>query len=357
MQNSRLHVRLSSFSHEKGGLTEYPLNHAFNSALEVVFPFSSISCPSYDPRDILGGGAPVFHVVETSLASFLQKPYLADRLKDPSTCFCGLGVGGALDRSDGVCVAPDGTLRLSVTSDTHQRLGLVGRKCTQRDDRFLIDVKLGAKNFGPDRRYYHRVLQCLEKIPSVTMWCLEVVNGIPVAIDAEELGFLKHQQVLCKHTAGTEEIDGPVLQSRTTTDDELVLESGRPFVWNDSNDLSFLHEWLGGISCGVADIDNANVSCRIERLRLRREKWEGMIASHQILAAIEWARDFVKHEAIPWVAIQVWGFRDSPVSWGEVEHSIANEFGGDNNYTLLIFSDDQYCLFTAAGSGDLFAKV
>ncbi|GMH43018.1 hypothetical protein BSKO_10940 [Bryopsis sp. KO-2023] len=59
------------------------------------------------------------------------------------------------------------------------------------------------------------------------VWCLEVANGIPVAIDAEELGFLKHQQVLCKHTAGTEEIDGPVLQSRTTTNDELVLESGR----------------------------------------------------------------------------------------------------------------------------------
>ncbi|GMH34705.1 hypothetical protein BSKO_02566 [Bryopsis sp. KO-2023] len=74
---------------------------------------------------------------------------------------------------------------------------------------------------------YKIVLQCLEKIPSVTMWCLEVANGIPVAFDAEEFGVLKHQQVLCKHTAGTEEIDGPVLQFRTTTNDDLVLESAR----------------------------------------------------------------------------------------------------------------------------------
>lgn len=54
---------------------------------------------------------------------------------------------------------------------------------------------------------------------------------------------------------------------------------------------------------------------------------------------------------------QVWGFSNSPISWGEVEHVHVDEFSGVNDYTLIIFPEGDYCLYVAAGKGDKFTKI
>lgn len=51
-----------------------------------------------------------------------------------------------------------------------------------------------------------------------------------------------------------------------------------------------------------------------------------------------------------WAALTVHGFADAPVSWGTNEHGVLK--GGDNFYSLLMFQDDTYLLYLAAGAHD-----
>lgn len=54
---------------------------------------------------------------------------------------------------------------------------------------------------------------------------------------------------------------------------------------------------------------------------------------------------------VPWVAVSVWGFEDSPISWYPSEHG--SYLWGDNHYTVLLFPDGNYWTMTSLGSHDI----
>lgn len=62
------------------------------------------------------------------------------------------------------------------------------------------------------------------------------------------------------------------------------------------------------------------------------------------------ARDVAAETAAPWVALNVWGFQDSPVSWGLHEHGFQGS--GDNMASFTVFPDGSYIFFAAVGSHD-----
>lgn len=64
-------------------------------------------------------------------------------------------------------------------------------------------------------------------------------------------------------------------------------------------------------------------------------------------------RKLVKQGSIPWAAITVWGFADSPVTWGDNLHGFVQS--GENDYTFVIFPDDTYWHFAALGSHDTYS--
>lgn len=53
----------------------------------------------------------------------------------------------------------------------------------------------------------------------------------------------------------------------------------------------------------------------------------------------------------PWVAVNVWGFEDSPVSWKTCEHGW--HLSGDNHYTAVLFDTGQFWFISALGTHDL----
>lgn len=61
--------------------------------------------------------------------------------------------------------------------------------------------------------------------------------------------------------------------------------------------------------------------------------------------------DWVRKSSVPWASFTVHGFIDSPVSWSEIEHGYHTN--GDNLYTIIVFSDTKYWLYTATGSCDI----
>ena len=68
-------------------------------------------------------------------------------------------------------------------------------------------------------------------------------------------------------------------------------------------------------------------------------------------------RRLVAEGACPWAALLAWGFVDSPVSWGDAEHSRGDALGGENDYVILLLPDDEYMLFVLSGAGDAFRKI
>ena len=55
-------------------------------------------------------------------------------------------------------------------------------------------------------------------------------------------------------------------------------------------------------------------------------------------------------DTVPWIAVSVWGFEDSPLSWGTCEHG--SFMWGDNHYLVLLFRQGQYWTVTSLGSHD-----
>ena len=60
--------------------------------------------------------------------------------------------------------------------------------------------------------------------------------------------------------------------------------------------------------------------------------------------------DLVRSMDIPWAALTVCGFADSPISWIKQEHGFL--MSGENNYTFIVWNDGTYVLYEAVGSCD-----
>ena len=59
------------------------------------------------------------------------------------------------------------------------------------------------------------------------------------------------------------------------------------------------------------------------------------------MCVFEFIRNYItssiRKQGLPWIAVTVWGFEDSPISWRTNEHGWF--LSGDNHYTLLLFSN------------------
>ncbi len=53
----------------------------------------------------------------------------------------------------------------------------------------------------------------------------------------------------------------------------------------------------------------------------------------------------------PWVAVTVWGFEDTPVSWRTNEHGYCQS--GDNHYTVVMFRTGHFWYLNMLGSHDV----
>lgn len=83
-------------------------------------------------------------------------------------------------------------------------------------------------------------------------------------------------------------------------------------------------------------------------------RWTGMIAPRAVHNIIEAASHAVTQtaRADAWIAVSVWGFDDTPVSWGVKEHGHC--VGGENNYTVLLLPEGNYVRFASVDPHDMY---
>jgi hypothetical protein len=48
---------------------------------------------------------------------------------------------------------------------------------------------------------------------------------------------------------------------------------------------------------------------------------------------------------VPWAAVHVWGFADTPVAWRGLEHAAAWGGCGESSYTVVFLGEGDYCIY------------
>jgi len=76
----------------------------------------------------------------------------------------------------------------------------------------------------------------------------------------------------------------------------------------------------------------------------------GMIPAASVARLVQAVQAHITANGLPWAAVHVWGFADSPVSWTGKDHGYLA--GGDNDYTLLLLPHGRAVTFTCVGTHD-----
>lgn len=319
--------------------------HHFNHALHIVVPDTDSLPPA------LADVTPHSDVYYTASIG-------PDRLLDASLRalfaagkVCGVTVGAHVDGECVAAVLPTGTLVLSLDRATYHAFGLQGRS-SSRDavQRFVVKIGLADADFVPGEKRYERVRWCLTdrlglEFAFLFTW---TPSGGTGGIECPALAALpgaKRQSLNTEsrvhHSVAVPRLEHALVDSSLSDDERVALS-----------------EWLGSVACGIipdgsAECYHSSMGCP-EPSRTSASiascVWRGMITSSRIAAVLAAADAVVADGAVPWVALTVLGFQDTPISWGSAEHGFVE--GGENHYTYVVGPGGHYLRFTSVDPGD-----
>ncbi|XP_067055757.1 ribonuclease P protein subunit p40-like isoform X1 [Acropora muricata] len=344
---SRLNIERGSLQHPKMRykkcIEEHPLNHS----VQFVIPNTSLGNVLHHFQGITPK-KDHFSLIEAPLHAFIETDFIKTFVKDGQ--FVALSWETRIDTGNCVAVLPNGTLILSLNKDTYEQLGLTGKPSAfQKKQRFIVEVDLKAPHFVPGKKNYDRVKWCLkENQPMTFKFLMSWTKAGRTSTDELHSYF---SSCSCKRQHNSEDIKNDPTKAKAPiisfdrsacTDDQISTDNF------DVCSCMALFDWLGGVACGISGLCAQPSQ---ELVKLLSCQWTGMIMTDTILSMFSGARKVVTSQDVPWVAMTVWGFTDSPVTWKNNEHG--HFLSGENFYTFVIFPDDNYWLFTAMGSNDI----
>ncbi|KAG2438255.1 hypothetical protein HYH02_010954 [Chlamydomonas schloesseri] len=138
-----------------------------------------------------------------------------------------------------------------------------------------------------------------------------------------------------------------------------------------------LHTWLSSLACGMGhaacndlvpaellppELESDPLPSREEQERrilgtVVSRRWRGMVSQAQVSVVMKATQALVaSHAGVPWAAVHVWGFADTPVAWRGHEHGVGAWGGaGESCYSLVFMRGGDYCLFKPLGPEDMRA--
>ncbi|KAG2427553.1 hypothetical protein HXX76_012207 [Chlamydomonas incerta] len=135
-----------------------------------------------------------------------------------------------------------------------------------------------------------------------------------------------------------------------------------------------LHTWLSSLACGMGhaacndlvpaellppELEHDPLPSREEQERrilgtIVGRRWKGMVSQGQVAAVMKATSALVASRAVPWAAVHVWGFADTPVAWRGHEHGVGGWGGaGESCYSVVFMAGGDYCLFKPLGPEDM----
>lgn len=260
---------------------------------------------------------------------------------------CGVTVGAAVDGGCVAAVLPTGQLVLSLDRPTYHSLGLQGKPShIDPKQRFLVTVDLSDPGLSPGSKRLTRLEWCFTDRLDLCFDFLFVYtpDGGSGGVECPVLAALGAAKVVDPEEVQYAQMQTPRFETAVAA--ELM-----------DSEFFDLSEWLGVVGCrleidGAPDGYHSTLACPEPSAAapLAVSRWRGMIGSARVAALLAAAQESVQSGEAPWVALQVWGFEDAPVSWGSREHGHAE--GGENHYTYVVGPDGRYLLFTMLDPAD-----
>ncbi|GIM17125.1 hypothetical protein Vretimale_19654, partial [Volvox reticuliferus] len=142
--------------------------------------------------------------------------------------------------------------------------------------------------------------------------------------------------------------------------------------WRLRRAIMGLHTWLGALACGQGHtlcndllpdevmplvLEDAPLPSREEQERrllgtLVSRMWKGMLSQRQVLNVVKATSELVSSQRVPWAAVHVWGFADTPVAWRGMEHGTSWGGAGESSYSIIFLGDGDYCIYRPLGPNE-----
>ncbi|GLC65703.1 hypothetical protein PLESTF_000330900 [Pleodorina starrii] len=139
--------------------------------------------------------------------------------------------------------------------------------------------------------------------------------------------------------------------------------------WRLQRAITGLHTWLGALACGQShtlcndllpdevmplQLEDAPLPSLEEQERrllgtMVSRMWKGILSQGQVLNVMKSTAALVARRQVPWAAVTVWGFADTPVAWRGLEHGSAWGGSGESSYTVVFLPGGDYCVYRPLG--------
>ncbi|KAG4300931.1 hypothetical protein PCANB_002586 [Pneumocystis canis] len=301
--------------------------HPFNFSVELCLRKNDLKKVSF----LLEKNThPRFTTLNLPLNWFLRDDVINKLIKTEILCALSMN---HIDTDDVICINK-GIIILSLTKETYEKAGLMGKPSSfsKIPSRWNVTLDMRDSAMKRGKKGFNRILWSFEnnfqrefsfRMTASNEDDIKIIEEV-IGLSSDFVKFQKHEsgKIRCPSFSYPEKVDDLNLNKIIKT--EWAME---------------IYEWLGLVSLG-ADRLNINDDCDpyISTYNLSNASedevitflWSGMISSGWILNL--WL-SLQNISDIPWLSLTVNGFEDSPISWENCEHGYF--YGGENTYTFL----------------------
>ncbi|RHZ56987.1 hypothetical protein Glove_395g26 [Diversispora epigaea] len=362
---SKLLISKSTTKSQNSRHEKIILEHPFNHQMELLFP---TVLSSQQIMDQFSKDPFFFYKANIPLSYFIDRTFINTYVK--GGCVRALSLSEGIDISNVISLDESGTLILNLTKDTYEQLGLTGKpsKYGTSRQRFVVQINLLEKSMIPGKKGYERVKWCFEN---------SLTESFPFLISFIDIISHESKEMKFPSTFNAKKLN--VEQNSFLLNDILIPEISEMIKMNNNNnnndnkkeenkwksDAIEIYDWLGLVSLksqrllAYDQIDPyISLYSPPEPYKMGDGtllRWTGFIPSAIILSIFKSVLEQIEKNNlnVPWIVINIWGFKDSPISWNKQEH---NHFmSGENNYSFLIWPDGSYTLYQALGEYDNYS--
>eukprot|EP01132_Coremiostelium_polycephalum_P007599 gene7599-9343_t len=342
---------------KKGSLlSKGAISNTLNVESEIV-SFFNPSAPSCKLSN-------TFYQIETTLDVLLDHSFLNEYIKPGG--FHAISQLNFIDSGNVVGILPNGKIVLNVDKDTYEQLGLVGKPSVFRNQqKYVITLDTNDKSFQKDSKSYNRIIWALrDRISSVCLIVYLIRDNKLVPIKFPEN--VKVKEILNNSEQNTKSFRVPnmnhfsqLLFNNNQKEDQPILSKDDKcdllLQWNEMIGMLSLGIEIGSEENDVEDwslnvnplyIDSKITDCFIGSLT-------GFISNQMVFDFIEKIKMFIEKDWIEWGCINIYGFSDTPISWGSFEHGYL--YGGENDHSIVIHSGKTCWSSSIIGANDLYS--
>ena len=329
-----------------------------NAQVEIILPKSqSILQSSLQKLIFLESFC--YEVESIAIVDLLSPTFLENMIQGNNGELYAISMNTHIDREDTVIIM-SGFLILSLLPETYSSLGLVGtpeelsllpqksgkrKKTKARKYRVVVDM---TSSTWKEQKGYARTVHCLKQLPPMNMrMCRWKGDSIDTVTFPSSVHYKRCEMKAAVHK--NTDVVVPTIPDKTSTSEKV----------GQSLHIQGLYNWCGAVACKIPSIlQPRNVDtfeCPFEPLQGVEKstddtevvsiKWRGLLPPQFIAQVVEYTRAIIKEHNLPFAAIMVWGFADSPCSWKTRKNETGGHsftLDGSNNYSILCFKDDDY---------------